>query len=220
MTDKFLQTFENSMNKYRFLGWSWCMWSSVGFSVLALTLALLCPSAPYKWFCFAGMAFSTLGDWLLSPFTPLRRHFGDNMLLVGGSAFAVAHCFYAFGFYKKALAQGGLHFSARICFGLILTLAVVGLSVANAKNKKPNWAFTAATMLYGGFICLNCSMIFGSAVASGTLGAWLTVLGAALFYASDAILLLGAVGPTKVKYYDAWIWITYPVAQALLVCFA
>lgn len=222
MFDRFLDSFEKSTEKYQWLGMSWQMWTSIGLSCLALALALLCPASPYKWFVFLGMACSSLGDFLLSPHPIAQKIYrkADLQLIVGGSAFAVAHCFYAYGFIEKAKTGGGLPFATWICFGALFCLAVVGLSVCNLKNKKPHWGFTLATMIYGGLICLDCSTVLGAAISVGNLAGWLTVLGAASFYASDAILLAGAVGPTKIKHYAAWIWITYPVAQILLVCFA
>ena len=222
MFDRWLDAYEKSTEKYKWLGMSWQMWVSIALSSTALLLAILCPASPYKWFIFLGMLLSTLGDFLLSPHPLAKKVYqkADCQLLVGGGAFAVAHCFYAYGFMQKAKAGGGLPLATWICFGILFFVAVVGLGICNLKNKNPRWGFTRATMIYGGLICLDCAMVFGSAVQVGTTFSWIAVLGAASFYASDAILLAGAVGPTKIRHYEAWIWITYPVAQILLVWFA
>ena len=217
---RFLAAYEASTEK-RWHHFSWQMFLSIGFSILALLLAIFCPALPYKWFCFGGMALSSLGDFLLSPHPIAKKIYGKgNRLIVGGSAFAIAHCVYAYAFYQKAKMHGGLPGFTWICFAVLFSFAAILLVLENEKNKKPNYGFLMAILVYEALICFNCTMIFGSAVAGGNAKDYLAFLGAGFFFASDAILLAGVVGPKTIPFYEAWIWITYPLAQILLICCA
>lgn len=217
MLNKFLDAYEESTEKYRVFGMSWQMILSFCYSLTALLLAIFFPASPWKWFCFIGMIFSSLGDVFLTKYSVFHRFIKGDLLVFGGSAFAIAHGFYAYGFRQKAIAHGGVPDAWWIFFGVMFVLAAIGLSLCTSKNEKPNWPLTFGMIFYAACICLNGSMIFSAAVASGNFAGYLALFGFLCFYISDAILLCGVVGPKKIKHYDGWIWITYSLAQLLLI---
>lgn len=220
--NRFLEGYRRINQKYRVLGMSWQMLMSLAFVVLALLLALLCPASPWKWWCFVAMGLSFLGDVMLTPASLFGKLWKGDPLVFGGTVFAFAHMAYAFCFYRKAQHFGGLSPFCAVFGGGLFVLAVIGLVLCHRRNPKEdrNYPLLFGILLYAALICLNCTMVFGSALAAENTGGWISVAGALSFYVSDAILLCGAIGPKKIAYYDEWIWVFYPLGQLLLVACA
>jgi uncharacterized membrane protein YhhN len=170
-------------------------------TVLLLILAALAvePDDPTTraWFV-AGLAFSLAGDVFLM----LKER---DLFVPGLASFLIAHLAYVGGFVTTGVG------ALRLVLGVLLAGAAVGLVgtriVAAARRKAPELA--VPVIAYMGVI--SAMLVF--AVGSGN---GVALLGALLFYASDAL-----IGWTRFVQPHRWappaIMVTYHLAQTALV---
>ena len=168
--------------------------------LVALTAAALAldPDDPTvrAWFVVA-LVFSLAGDvFLMLP--------GD-LFVAGLASFLVGHLAYVGGFLVAGMETPAVLAGVAV---VAVALAVVGRPLlAGARRREP--AMVAPVAAY--MVVISAMLV--TAIGSGH---GLAVAGAALFYASDALIGLG-------RFVRAWPWsplaiiVTYHVGQALLV---
>jgi uncharacterized membrane protein YhhN len=168
------------------------------FLLILAALAIEPDSEPMRTWFVAGLAFSLAGDVFLM----LKER---DLFIPGLAAFLIAHLAYVCGFLT-----GGVEV-LRLIPGVLLAgaaVALVGTRIANAAHEKaPELA--APVIAYMGVISLMLVFAVGS-------GNGVALLGALLFYASDAL-----IGWTRFVQAFTWaplaIMVTYHVGQVALV---
>lgn len=154
----------------------------------------------------AGLFFGALGDALLA--------WSDATFLAGAAAFLIGHLFYITLFLRAGLGVGALKQPARLLGALALIGAATVMTAILVPGDHPLFA---PLSVYTGVLTLM-------AVISLTLPAarWLAMLGAALFFASDAFVAANMFHPLEDETLAFWRsfvgWMTYWAGQAG-ICF-
>ncbi|MBR3107682.1 MAG: hypothetical protein IKH30_10960 [Clostridia bacterium] len=192
------------------------MTASGGLTVLALALALLARK-PCCWLAALTMALSTVADGVLAGypklFSPVKKR-----LIKGGLIFLAAHILYI----AALVLASGLDAAALLPrflgpFALFAAMTVLHGAVFyfRAVSRPPLWFFATAF-----FYLLTVAAHAGTAVSVfGLLGGGLllNVVGAVLFFLSDAILLAHKYGFGEGKRVSDLVWFTYVPAQLCLI---
>jgi uncharacterized membrane protein YhhN len=167
--------------------------------LLLAALALDPASGAQRDVFVVGLAFSLAGDVLLM--LP-----GEHWFVFGLAAFLIAHLAYIVGFWVAGVS------AAPLLVGLVvvaIALVLLGLRIVRAVARGPEAALVVPVMVYVGAISLMVASAFGTAQV-------LAVVGALLFYASDAVLAWTRfVG--SMRHGRLVIMVTYHLAQAALV---
>ena len=183
-------------------------------SLLALVLALIFQSKP-RWFCFAAMLLSSVGDIFLMRFGKLHLYF-PNYFMIGAAFFMAAHLLY-FQTYRLLIIGRGYRIVNRgfvtglglavICFGYFTIMCM----------RRHDFAQYGLCMLYLLLISLGLCMIFSFAFSAFKAQPLIifAALGALSFFASDLIIGLDLL--TGVKKYNDLIWWLYPIGQILII---
>ena len=183
-------------------------------SLLALVLALLYPS-PARWFCFAAMALSSVGDTFLTNFKGIRNIF-PNYFVIGAAFFMVAHLLYIASYGIRIRESGAAFFNGGVILVLLAMVLLYGyfirLSITtDHKNVLP------LIIVYIAVISADCMAVFSYAWSQGFSNpiAVLAAVGAVSFLLSDLIIGLGIAG--GMHQYDWLIWWLYPIGQILMI---
>ena len=192
------------------------MMISGGMTLLAVILALIARK-PWSWLAASAMAVSTVGDALLAGCPSFLQPVKDR-LTKGGLVFFVAHCLYILALIRVSGQSAAAllpHFWGP-CLVFVLLAAGHGcLFYFRAASKAPR-AFFAAASAY--LLAVGLHAAAAVCVYSRTGGATiLNVLGAALFFLSDAILLARKYVPSDEKRTSFLVWATYVPAQLCLI---
>lgn len=184
-------------------------------SLLALTLACLCPSIP-RWLCAAGMLCSSLGDIILMHYRPITDRLPFRSFEAGAVAFMIAHGFYIAAFGIAAVRRGSL-LTPAIWAGIALFAALlVLLLILHRRNKQAKAGMTLLCIAYLAVISTCCTAVFTFAWNRGPIGL-ISAVGALLFLASDAVIGFGQVGGIRIPNASAIIWWLYPLGQLGLI---
>ncbi|MBR4537277.1 MAG: hypothetical protein IKO52_00370 [Clostridia bacterium] len=185
-------------------------------TVLAVVFALLA-RRPWCWLAALAMAVSSIGDGLLAGcpacFRPVK-----NRLIKGGLVFFAAHILYILALIRVS-GQGMEalmpHFGVPFLIFALL-IAIHGyLYYFRAASQTPLAFFAAATCYL-----LSVGIHAATAVCVYTLtgGALiLNVIGAVLFFLSDAILMARKYVPSNENRTSLLVWLTYVPAQLCLI---
>jgi len=170
--------------------------------LIAATLAIDPVDDTVKVLFVAALAFSLLGDvFLMIP---------KNLFVAGLASFLVGHLFYIAGLQVRG--QDGLWFLAGFVI-VIIAVIVLGLRIINAVRRSDEPAMAAPV---SGYVAVISFMV---ASAFGTRNLF-AIVGASLFYASDAMIAWNRfVAP------QPWarlaIMVTYHLGQiGLVLCLA
>ena len=192
------------------------MMISGGLTALAVILAMLSRNA-WNWLAALAMAVSTVGDGLLAGYPSCFQPVKDR-LTKGGLVFFAAHCLYILALIRVS----GQSVEALLPHFWIPCLVFVFLTAGHGylfyfrKGSQAPLAFFAAATAY----LLTAGIHGAMAVCvytqtGGSIG--LNVLGSALFFLSDCILLARKYVPSDEKLTSALVWITYAPAQLCLI---
>ncbi len=162
--------------------------------LISLVLAIDPFSESMRWWFFAGLCFSLVGDIALLP--------KFNAFIAGLSAFLIAHLAYIVGLASHvesgALAVVGVG-AVLLAFGLYGRRILADIS---GEMLQPVIAY---------FAVLSAMVVFAFVT-----GIWFLAIGAVLFYASDSLLGWGKfVGPAPGG--RVAVHVTYHLAQTALV---
>ena len=181
-------------------GIKWAIVKTLPVALFAVIAFLL--DAP--WLLVAGLALSALGDWFLA-------FDGERAFLGGLASFFAAHVAYIALFAGSGdMVWGGDYPRLALAAALIIHAGMMGGRLAGAVPvalKYPVFAYVAVISLMG--------------LAAAAYGS-LTILAGAMFFAlSDTLLairnfLIADTDPRK-RGFDAGVWITYIVAQTLIL---
>jgi len=173
------------------------------------------PGSPYyayaSWILL-GMAFGSLGDFIMARLVPV-----PNRLVGGMAAFGVGHVLYIVGYLRTITASGATFRSDALTTALAVYLAVtvVGWWVM-IRNPARETAVNVGALLYGSLIAVMAAYAFTLAVSVG--GAyWLAALGAASFVLSDFLIGVTDIRGTHLENANDWIWLTYVAGQMGIV---
>lgn len=184
-------------------------------SLLALTLAGLCPSLP-RWLCAAGMLCSSLGDIILMRYHPITDRLPFRSFAAGAVAFMIAHGFYIAAFGIAAARRGNL-LTPAVWAGVALFAALlVLLLILHRRNKQAKAGMTLFCIAYLAVISTCCTAVFTFARNRGPIGL-ISAVGALAFLASDAVIGFGKVGGSRIPNASAIIWWLYPLGQLGLI---
>ena len=163
----------------------------------------------YRMFVFIGMIFSTLGDFAMAGILKSK-----NKFILGMSLFAVTHFFYISAYISMfSLTQNlKIVFITFLCFYLIIYIIFKSFILSGKKS-----AFQLAAMLYGFIIGAMASFSMILFIVNGS-PFLLTALGGIIFMSSDMIIALAEIGKHKIKNKGIYVWITYILAQLLIIC--
>ena len=192
------------------------MMISGGLSVLALVFALIARH-PWNWLAALAMMVSTLGDAMLAGYPSCFKAVKDR-LVKGGLIFILAHILYI----AALIRLSGQTVSALLPSLWVPALVFAALTAAHgylfyfrAASAEPKAFFAAST---GYLLIVGLHAATAVCVCSQKGGAlWLNVIGAALFFLSDAILLARKYVPTDEKRTSFLVWLTYAPAQFCLI---
>ena len=183
-------------------------------SLFALALALLSPT-PARWFCFAAMALSSVGDTFLTNFKGIKNIF-PNYFTIGAAFFMAAHLLYIASYGIKIRNSGAAFFNGGVILVLAAAIALyvyfIHLSISTGhKSVLP------LVVVYLAIISADCMTIFSYAWSQGFSNplAILAAVGAVSFMISDLIIGLGIAG--GITKYDSLIWWYYPIGQILMI---
>lgn len=189
---------------------------SIGLTLLAAALALWARTA---WSAAAAlaMAVSAVGDGLLAGYPACFQKVKDR-LIKGGLVFFAAHCLYmlALVLYARRSVQALLppFLLPALVFLLLSCLHGYWFCLRGASNVP--LSFFAASMAYLLTVGAHAALaVCVSAQSGGPI--WISAVGAALFYLSDAILLAYKYGRVPGKDCSSPVWFTYAPAQLLLL---
>lgn len=188
-------------------------------SLLALVLALLSPS-PSRWFCFAAMAASSIGDIFLMRFHGLERIF-PNYFVIGAAFFMLAHLLY-FNTYRLLAKKHSYPFmnTGVIIIAVIAVICLVYFTVICTQRAHFDWRRYFLAMIYLCMISLGSSMIFSYSFSHMHVNPFslIAAIGALSFLISDLIIGLGLLA--GIPRFDHLIWWFYPIGQVLIILFA
>ncbi|MFO8076161.1 MAG: lysoplasmalogenase family protein [Egibacteraceae bacterium] len=148
-------------------------------------------------FVVAGLVLGLAGDVAL-----LRR--GPRWLRIGALLFGLGHLAYLGGFAVRQAEPGG----ATLIAVLLVATAVIGRSLLPAVHREGGGRGVAVIVAY---LVVLGSLLVGAVLAGG----WLAVVGAALFWGSD-LLLLHARFVGSVRAFDIVATAAYHLAQGAL----
>ncbi len=185
-------------------------------TVLAVVLALLARK-PWCTLAALAMAMSTVGDGLLAGYPACFRPVKDR-LVKGGLVFFAAHILYIVALIRvsgRTVDALLPHFWVPFLIFVLLIAAHGYLYYFRAASQTPLSFFAAAT-------CYLLSVGIHGATAicvyTQTGGALiLNVIGAVLFFLSDAILMARKYVPSDEKRTSLLVWLTYVPAQLCLI---
>ncbi len=193
------------------------------FSSLALVLAAWAfaffsdeEGMGFRGFVAFGMTFGFLGDLFMAGVIGKRNVIGGML------AFGTGHVLYIAGFSVLATIPAMAERGAALAFWPVLLAWVVALACWYAVVLRPA---SERTMLH--WLALPYSILLattlGVAISAALMldqgGAWLPVIGAALFLLSDLILaaeLFNGLAFKRIAVGDV-VWLTYGPAQMLIV---
>ena len=189
---------------------------SCGLTALAAALALLARK-PWSALAALAMAVSSVGDGLLAGWPACFRSVKEK-LVKGGVVFFFAHCLYILSLFL-ASRQRADGLPARLGLAAsgfaALTVLLIGLSYFRSPKRPPR-AFFAACAAYLLAVGMHAALAVCAYASFG--GAFiLQMIGALLFFLSDAVLLTGKMDPSLGKKFNFLIWPTYVPAQLCLM---
>ena len=192
------------------------MMISSGLSLLAVVFALIARH-PWNWLAALAMLVSTLGDALLAGYPTCFKAVKDR-LVKGGLIFVLAHLLYIAALIRLSgqtvpALLPSLWIPALVF--AVLTAVHGYLFYFRAASAEPKAFFAASTgyLLTVGLHAAMAVCVFTQKGGALTLN----VLGAALFFLSDAILLARKYVPTDEKRTSFLVWLTYAPAQLCLI---
>ena len=185
-------------------------------TVLAVVLALLA-RRPWCSLAALAMAVSSVGDGLLAGY-PACVQPVKNRLVKGGSVFFAAHVLYIFALIRVS-GQGVEalmpHFGVPFLIFALL-IAIHGyLFYFRSASQTPLAFFAAATCYLLGVGMHAAAAVCVYALTGGAL--ILNVIGGALFFLSDAILMARKYVPSNENRTSLLVWLTYVPAQLCLI---
>lgn len=180
----------------------------------------------WHWLVCAALAFSFVGDAILSDVKPFCMYFKDSFV-AGMGFFAVAQLLYI-GAASNSIANIGKLYAPipgyavgmDVLPNVIPVYLLAGLLywlLIAARSTKPA-ALKAATLAYGELLCVMGAYAF-SASFSGAFFAWKLALGGLLFIISDGVIaarLYKERFPNVIRY-ELLVWGTYFPAQLFLL---
>ncbi len=169
-----------------------------------------------KIICVLGMVFAFMGDIFLNyPPNDLKDEFD---ILLGGSAFAMAHLIYCISYAIKITRNGFSYFNFGVVFAIILLLAITVYFIYKTKNtsKKKRLYMAIAYLWITG---INYITIFSYSFSAKSIES-LAMLGGILFLASDVIIGLEKLNNLKSKLARELVWWLYPIGQMLIIIMA
>ena len=173
------------------------------------------PGTPYyayaSWILL-GMAFGSLGDFIMAKLVPV-----PNRLVGGMVAFGIGHLLYIVG-YLRTLVVTRVPFrwdALETALAVYLAVTVIGWWVL-IRNPARESAVNVGALLYGSLIAVMASFAFTLAVSAG--GAfWLAAVGAGSFVLSDFLIGVTEIRGTPIENANDWIWLTYVAGQMGIV---
>lgn len=180
----------------------------------------------WHWLVCVALAFSWVGDAILSYYKPIVRHFRDPFIS-GMGFFAVAQLIYILA------ASSSIH-SAELLYARVPGHAVgidvlpdvlpvfllTGLlywMIIAVRTTKPI-ELKVASLAYGELLCVMAAYAF-SASFSGAFFAWQLALGGCLFIVSDSLIAMQLFKEpfANERRHDLFVWGTYFPAQLFLL---
>ncbi len=168
------------------------------------------PAARYATWVMLGMSLGFLGDLVMARVIPFPHRLIGGMLVFG-----LGHVAYIVAI--AGLARGSGLWSGWLALALWLAMAPVGVGLWYVAVRAPGGpgALNAAALVYGLLMVTMCSLAAGLAIhearfvplAAGTL----------LFLASDLVLGNWNLRGRPWKGVNDVIWVTYNLAQLLIV---
>ena len=189
---------------------------SGGLFVLSVIFALL-SRTPARALAAAAMGISFAADALLAGY-PVFLAKVKNRLTKGGLLFLAVHMLYIMALIVSAGKGAGAlsgHFAFPFAVFLALTAAHGALFYFRIRSSVP-LSFFAASFIYLLTAGAHAAAAFAAAGLTGG-GYILNIVGALLFYLSDAILLARKYGAYRGKRGGLLIWATYAPAQLCIL---
>ena len=188
-------------------------------------LVALIHGRPWHWLAFTALAFSWLGDAMLSTFKPIA-HFARDPFLAGMVLFAAAQIFYILAAANSVINIEGIHMRLPGSIAgyeilpnvlpvyLLLGLFVWTLLVARGAKPVP---LKIAALVYCMLVCAMGAYVF-SASFTGYSFVWQLAAGGLLFILSDSAIAARTFRDRyqSVRHYKALVWGTYLPAQLFL----
>ncbi len=156
-----------------------------------------------------GMVFGFLGDLFMANVFRQEAH-----VLFGMVAFAVGHIFYMLGFRQIALAFD-LHAAGSYGLALVVMWAAAAVLWYVMVRKPGGDAMQYAALVYALFLASMAGYALGIALQQPAF--WPLAIGGGLFLFSDALIAANLFSGRRFRYMGDLIWLTYILAQALIV---
>ena len=205
-------------NFFRWFGLPGSFVLTILMSSLALVLAL-CFHTKDRWWCFAAMLMSSVGDIVLMNFRGIGNKMPVPYFFVGAGFFIIAHFLYTGGYLTMIREHGFRYINPGFwtAVGVILLAGMI-VTVLSLRDKNASIAMYVLCLSYMCIIGLACATIFSY---SWSIRSWrsLAALGALSFFISDYIIGIDRLmGYTTPALQDA-IWWFYPIGQIfILIC--
>jgi len=168
-----------------------------------------------RWFCFAAMFLSSIGDLFLARFKGLDKLF-PNYFIIGASFFIAAHLMYLLCYGTKLYASGSFFWNSGAIFAIVVGITITIL-LCRLGTKTGNTKLLPLIILYAVIIFANCATVFSYAWSQGlhSLSSIFAAIGMVSFLLSDLVIGLGIAG--DVHKFDSLIWWLYPIGQLFLI---
>lgn len=168
------------------------------------------PLGTLGWLVMLGIAFGFLGDLFMADVFGQEDH-----VLYGMAAFAVGHVFYMFGFREIALAFG-LHNRGSYLAGIaIMWIVAVVIWWLMIRSPAGDRFMQRVALGYALFLASMAGYALGIAWQQPAF--WPMAVGGILFVFSDGLIAARMFGGREFRYQGDVIWLTYIIAQALIV---
>lgn len=180
----------------------------------ALILALV-KRRKDRWFCFAGMLTSSIGDLFMTRFMNIEDIF-PNCFMIGVAVFMLAHIFY-FNAYRLLAKSKGYKVCNKGMYGAVIMAAMAVIYFTIVCIQRKDFSMYPLVWIYLSVISLNCAMIFSYTWSSFKKKPVmvLAAVGILAFWLSDFIIGLDVIaGITEFNYL---IWWLYPIGQILVI---
>ena len=169
--------------------------------------------------CLFAMFFSFIGDISLNH---KREHSKQSTrdLLIGGTAFIIAHLGYCIAYYIKLTVEGFEFANLGSFFAIILLITITVIFLLKAPTEQKQLKLFYFGIMYLWFTGIDYITIFSYAYSVRYSISIIVFWGGMMFLASDLIIGMEKFWGVKSKLLRELVWWLYPIGQIILIAMA